>query len=98
MWKDSKVTITALVSAYCICKLCVPQPRQPTASGAWPREGVTVAGPRWVKLGTRVLIDGKPYVVQDRTSRKWDGRWDVFVTSHARAKRLGIRRVKITIP
>ena len=93
------MTIIAIASYFCHCHLCTPSPPQPTASGAWPREGITVAGPRWVKLGTRVLINGKPYVVQDRTARRWDGkRWDIFVSDHQRAKRLGIRKVKITIP
>ena len=92
------MTISAIVSAYCAAACCCPSPRQPTASGAWPREGVTVAAPRWVAMGTRVMIDGRPYVVQDRTARRYDGRWDIFVTDHKRAKRLGIRKVRIFIP
>jgi len=93
------MTISAIVTAYCAASCCCPSPRQPTASGAWPREGVTVAAPRSVPLGTRVTIDGRPYVVQDRTARRWSraGRWDIFVNSHARAKQLGVRRVTITI-
>jgi 3D (Asp-Asp-Asp) domain-containing protein len=92
------MTIIATISAFCHCAACCGTAGQPTASGAWPREGVTVAAPRSIPLGTRVTIDGHPYVVQDRTSKRFDGRWDIFVTDHARAKRLGIRKVRIEIP
>ena len=92
------MTISAIVTAYCAASCCCPSPRQPTASGAWPREGVTVAAPRSIPLNTRVTIAGRSYVVQDRTARRFDGRWDIYVTDHQRAKRLGIRKVKITIP
>lgn len=92
------MTITAIVSYFCHCALCCGVVGQKTKSGAWPREGVTVAAPSWVPMRTRVLIDGKPYTVQDRTAKRFNGRWDIFVNDHARAKRLGIRKVKITIP
>ena len=94
------MTITATIAFFCHCHLCTPSPQQATASGAWPMEGRTLAAPRSVPFGTRVHIPGIGWrTVEDRTARRWDGkRWDIFVTSHARAKRLGVRKVKITIP
>lgn len=94
------MTIISTISAFCHCAACCGVAGQPTASGAWPREGITIAAPRSIPFGTRVHIDGIGWrTVQDRMARRFDGkRWDVFVTDHQRAKRLGIRTVKITIP
>jgi 3D (Asp-Asp-Asp) domain-containing protein len=51
-----------------------------TASGTWPEEGRTVAGPRDVPFGTQVYIDGVGWrTVEDRTAKRFDGRYDVFL-------------------
>jgi hypothetical protein len=58
--------------------------------------GRTVAAPRNVPLGTRVYIYGVGWrIAEDRTAPEFDGRWDVFVTSHAAAKRGGISTRRI---
>jgi 3D (Asp-Asp-Asp) domain-containing protein len=59
---------------------------------------VTVAGPRAIPFGTIVEIEGVGRrVIQDRTARRFDGRWDVFFASHEDAKRFGKRRLKVRI-
>lgn len=89
----------ALLTAYCACRLCCgPQAAGITASGHKPVEGITIAAPRSVKLGTVVVVTApgvftnRVFRVQDRTARRYDGRWDVFYRSHENAKRFGIRR------
>jgi len=91
--------ITAIVTAYCSCKLCCgPTAPAPTASGALPKEGVTVAAPRSVPFGTVVEIEGVGRrVVQDRTAKRFDGRWDVYFESHQKAREFGKCKLKIRI-
>jgi 3D (Asp-Asp-Asp) domain-containing protein len=87
-----------IVTAYCHCVLCCGTvEKKPTASGAWPREGVTIAAPRHIPFGTRVEIDGRVYVVQDRTAKRFDGRWDIFMNSHKEAKKFGKQKRGVKI-
>ena len=58
-------------------------------------QGRTVAAPRNVPLGTKVLIDGKPFTVEDRTARRFDGRWDVYFERHQDAKNFGKRKLDV---
>lgn len=88
----------ATVTAYCHCKRCNGKSGQPTASGVMPRVGITVAGPRHIPFGTRVFIPGLGVrIVQDRTHKKFDGRWDVFMTSHQTARQFGKQQLTVTI-
>jgi 3D (Asp-Asp-Asp) domain-containing protein len=67
-----------------------------TASGNRPVAGITAAGPRWVPFGTRVWIEGVGWrVVQDRLNRKYEGRWEVFFSTHREAKQFGKRKLQI---
>ena len=38
-----------------------------------------VACPRSIELSTTVIIDGTPFMCEDRTSKKFDGRFDIFM-------------------
>lgn len=87
------------VTAYCPCKTCCGKANQPTASGKAPVQGVTVAGPRRIPLGTWVEIEGVgKRRVDDRLARRYDNRFDVFFASHAQAKRFGVRQLRVTQP
>lgn len=92
-------TNTFTVTAYCACVNCCGKwAGGPTASGKLPVEGVTVAGPRALKLGTRVHIQGVgDRVVQDRLARKYDQRFDVFFRDHQTALRFGKRQLTVII-
>ena len=80
----------AVVTGYCACRICCGKgARGITAAGTRPVQGRTVAGPRSVPLGTRVIINGKPYTVEDRTAKRYDGRWDIYFQSHKNAKNFG---------
>lgn len=81
-----------VLSAYCSCRLCCGVSNQPTASGTWPKEGRTIAAPPGVPFGTRVWIRGIGVrIVEDRVN--YQGRWDLFINNHKRAKKFGLRQL-----
>lgn len=94
-----------IITAYCACKLCCgPSADGITASGVRPVEGVTIAGPRNIPFGTRVVVslpNGQRLsrVVQDRMSKRFPARWDVYFRSHRDAVTFGknIGRVEIKV-
>lgn len=93
--------MTALVTAYCACALCCGREGGLTASGARPVVGITIAAPRSIPFGSRVSIrlpqGWRTFTVQDRTSRRYDGRFDVFMPDHHSAKRFGIGRYEVRV-
>ena len=87
----------AIVTAYCACQLCCgPSAKGITASGKQIKVGY-VAAPRGISFGTKVVIDGKTYIVEDRTAKKWDGRWDIYTPSHKQALKNGKRITNIYV-
>ena len=87
---------SATITGYCACpKCCGKNAKGITAAGTRPMQGRTVAAPRNVPLGTKVLIDGKPFTVEDRTARRFDGRWDVYFERHQDAKNFGKRKLDV---
>ena len=89
---------TAVVTAYCACSACCgPQACGLTASGVRPLEGRTVAA-NHLPFGTWVEIRGVGRRrVEDRLSRRYTGRLDVYVQSHAAARRFGRQRLPVSV-
>lgn len=86
------------ITAYCICKLCCGSASHGlTASGCVPHSGITVAASRSFPFGTKMLIEGHAYIVQDRLAKRFDGRVDIFMASHKKAKQFGKRFIQVTI-
>lgn len=60
-----------------------------------------IACPRYLKLSTRVSIDGIIYVCEDRYSNKLSDRFDIFIgygeTSYESAKNFGIKQLPVVI-
>lgn len=79
------------ITAYCACSKCCGQwSGGPTASGVYPKEGVTVAASRSIPFGTKIHIDGVGHrVVQDRLAKRYDSRIDVYFASHKDALKFG---------
>lgn len=78
---------TIEVSYYCPCYICCGKEDGITASGNLAIEGVTVALPSSIPLGTIIVIDGHEYVCQDRGGAIIDYgnnyiRADIFLNSH----------------
>lgn len=76
---------TYKTTGYCNCRKCSGKwAGGPTASGWMPEEGRTVAVGR-MPFGTRLLIDGHEYVVEDRgvTGKHVDIYYEDHSTAHA---------------
>jgi 3D (Asp-Asp-Asp) domain-containing protein len=68
-----------------------------SASGHSPKQGVTVAASRRYPFGTKVIIDGHTYTIQDRLADKYDDRIDIYFRSHKEAKQFGITNKQVII-
>ena len=88
--------ILATITAYCACSHCTPG-HGVTAAGTRPVQGTTIAGPMAYRLLSRVVIDGHRFVLEDRTAKRFDGRFDIYFSSHSAARRFGIRTNLVTI-
>ena len=88
-----------IVTAYCACKLCCGlHAHGLAANGKPPKEGVTCAAPLAWPLGTKLHIAGLgTRVVTDRTAKKYNGRVDIYIANHHRAKQFGRRKLTITL-
>lgn len=77
------------LTAYCSCpKCCGVWSGGPTASGAMPVEGRTVAM-AGVPFGTKLLIGDQVYTVEDRGTPY--GHVDIYMNSHEQASVFGVR-------
>lgn len=82
------------ITFYCPCSRCCGSwAGGPTASGAMPSAGRTVACD--LPFGTRLLIEGHEYVVEDRGV---SGMWvDIFVNDHQEALNRGMYSAEVYI-
>jgi regulator of replication initiation timing len=87
------------VTGYCGCEICCgewakdrPDGIVYGAAGEELIPGISVAG--WLPLGSRIMIDGQEYIVQDRTAKrirdKYDGKIiDIYCGDHQTAWDIG---------
>ena len=80
---------------YCPCRKCNGSNAGRTASGAPMTVGRTVATGREFPFGTRLLINGTIYTVEDRGVP--NGCVDILVGSHSEAYRRGVFRSEIFV-
>ena len=87
------------VTAYSELDSC-HYPGCPMANGKKAEIGY-IACPREIELGTKVEIEGKTYECGDRTAKRYDGRFDVFMgygeEAHREALNFGIRKLIVAI-
>jgi len=77
------------LTAYCSCSSCCGSwSGGPTASGAMPSAGRTVAM-GGVPFGTKLLINGNVYTVEDRGTAY--GHVDIYMGSHSQALSFGLK-------
>lgn len=68
-----------------------------TASGSVPTPNHTVAS-NVLPFGTRLLIDGQEYVVEDRGDGNMDAFWiDIYVDTHEEGLRMGMYKSDVWI-
>lgn len=86
------------LTAYCPCTKCCGKCDGITASGIRAKEGVTVAAdPKVLPLGTRIIIDGHEYIVQDTGSAIKGNKIDVYFESHQEALEFGVQYKEIFV-
>lgn len=94
---NSKVKIYK-VTAYCSCaKCCGKHANGYTAAGTKATAGRTVAAPSNFAFGTKLLINGKEYTVEDRGGAINGNRIDVYVSSHTQALAWGVKYLPVEI-
>lgn len=85
------------VTAYCSCAKCCGKTNGITASGAKATAGHTVAAPSTFAFGTKLLINGKVYTVEDRGGAIQGNRIDVYMNSHSAALAWGVRYLNVEV-
>ena len=92
----SKVKIYK-VTAYCACSKCCGKSTGITASGKRATAGRTIAAPSTFKFGTKLSINGKQYIVEDRGGAIKGNRIDLYVESHSAALRWGVKYLPVEV-
>ncbi len=85
------------ITAYCSCAKCCGKTNGITASGRKAKAGRTIAAPRGFKFGTKLSINGKTYIVEDRGGAIKGNRIDLYVNSHSEALRWGVRYLPVKV-
>lgn len=85
------------ITAYCACAKCCGKATGRTASGTRATAGRTIAAPRGFSFGTKLSINGKTYVVEDRGGAIKGNRIDIFVSSHSAALRWGVKYLPVKV-
>lgn len=87
---------TYKITAYCSCSSCCGKSDGITASGTKAKEGRTIAADTSVlPFGTKVVIDGRTYTVEDRGGAINGKRIDVYFSSHKEALKWGVKYLKV---
>lgn len=77
---------------YCACKKCCGKTNGITAWGTKATAGRTIATSKQYAFGTKLVINGHTYVVEDRGGAIQGNKIDVYVDSHSEALKLGVKR------
>lgn len=86
---------TFTITAYCGCKKCSGGSKK-TASGTTPTEGRTIAADTSVlPFGTKVVIGGVVYTVEDCGSGVTGNHIDIFFATHSKALAFGRKSMKV---
>jgi len=102
-YEDTTVTTTikageslgnVVTSAYCSCVICCGRwSGGPTASGAMPKADHTIAvdaGNPFLPMGTKVIMNGTEYVVEDTGNfARYGVQFDIYFDDHAAASAWG---------
>ena len=88
---------TYIVTAYCSCSKCCGKTNGMTASGTKATAGRTVAAPSNFAFGTKLKINGKIYVVEDRGGAIQGNRIDIYMSSHTQALAWGKRTCTVEV-
>lgn len=83
---------TYKITGYCGCSSCCGKTDGVTASGTQATAGRTIAADTTkLPFGTKVVIDGHTYTVEDRGGAIKGNKIDVYFSSHSKALQWGVR-------
>ena len=85
------------VTAYCACMQCCGKTNGITASGTQATANRTIAAPRTFSFGTKVVINGVTYTVEDRGGAIQGNRIDVYMDTHSQALSWGVRYLYVEV-
>ena len=85
------------VTAYCSCDKCCGKTTGMTASGTKATAGHTVAASGQFAFGTKLIINGQEYTVEDRGGAIQGNRIDIYMNSHAEAVAWGVKYLPVQV-
>ncbi len=86
------------ITAYCPCsKCCGKYASGYTSSGTKATAGRTVAASSQFAFGTKLLINGKEYTVEDRGGAITGNKIDIYMNTHAEALAWGVRYLPVQV-
>ena len=85
------------VTAYCSCSKCCGKQTGITASGTRATAGRTVAASGQFAFGTKLMINGKQYTVEDRGGAIQGNKIDIYMNSHAEALAWGVKYLPVQV-
>lgn len=85
------------VTAYCSCAKCCGKTTGYTASGTKATAGRTVAASAQFAYGTKLIINGKEYTVEDRGGAITGNKIDIYMNSHAEALAWGVKYLPVQV-
>ena len=85
------------VTAYCACIKCCGKTNGITASGTMATANRTVAAPSSFAFGTKIVMNGQTYVVEDRGGAIQGNRIDLYMNTHSEALAWGVRYLDVEV-
>lgn len=86
------------ITAYCPCsKCCGKYASGYTSSGTKATAGRTVAASSQFAFGTKLIINGKEYTVEDRGGAITGNKIDIYMNTHAEALAWGVRYLPVQV-
>ena len=85
------------VTAYCACAKCCGKQTGITASGTRATAGRTIAASSQFAFGTKLVINGNVYTVEDRGGAIKGNRIDIYMNTHAEALRWGVKYLPVQV-
>lgn len=86
------------ITAYCSCsKCCGKYASGYTSSGTKATAGRTVAASSQFAFGTKLIINGKEYTVEDRGGAITGNKIDIYMNTHAEALAWGVKYLPVQV-
>ena len=85
------------ITAYCPCSKCCGKQTGITASGTRATAGRTIAASSQYSFGTKLLINGNVYTVEDRGGAIKGNKIDIYMNTHSEALAWGVKYLPVQV-